>query len=62
MNDKQDCNNCIKHSVCVLGIEYNGDCERIEKAIRSMATIVSIKCKEFYPKQTPLMRSIQDEG
>ena len=61
MNDKQDCNNCIKYSVCVLRIEYNEDCERIDKAIRSIATEVSIKCKEFYPKQTTLMRGIKDE-
>jgi len=56
MNDKQDCNNCIKETVCVLRIDYQQDCERIDKAMRSIATEVSIRCKEFYSKQTTLMR------
>lgn len=53
---QQNCKDCIKETVCVLRIDYQGDCERIDKAIRSIATEVSIKCKEFYPKQTTLMR------
>ena len=60
MNTSQKCNCCIKESVCKYKVEYEVDCERLKQAIIGETTEISIKCKEFTPKQTTLYRELQN--
>lgn len=61
MNTSQKCNCCIKESVCKYKVEYKLDIEQLKQSIHGGTTEISIKCREFSPQQTTLIRGIKDE-
>lgn len=60
MNTSQKCNCCIKESVCKFATEYKCDCERLKQSIYGSTTEISIKCREFSPQNTTLIRGIKN--
>lgn len=58
MNTSQKCNCCIKESVCKYKVEYEQDCENLKQSIIGRTTEISIKCKEFSPKQSTFIREV----
>lgn len=51
MNTSYKCNCCAKESVCKYCVEYQQDCENLKNTIICRATELTIKCKEFIPKE-----------
>ena len=47
MNTSQECNCCIKESVCKYKVEYEHDRENLKNTIVGRTTEIAIKCKEF---------------
>lgn len=51
MNTSYKCNCCAKESVCKYCVEYQQDCEKLKNEIIGRTTELTIKCKEFMPKE-----------
>lgn len=51
MNTSYKCNCCAKESVCKYCVEYQQDCENLKNTIICRTTELTIKCKEFIPKE-----------
>lgn len=51
MNTSYKCNCCVKESVCKYCVEYQQDCENLKNTIICRTTELTIKCKEFMPKE-----------
>lgn len=54
VNTKQNCNCCVKESVCKYKVEYENDCAAITGGIVGATTEVRIVCKEFATKDSIL--------
>ena len=51
MNTSYKCNYCAKESVCKYCVEHQQACEKLKNAIIGRTTELTIKCKEFMPKE-----------
>lgn len=61
MNISQKCSCCIKENVCKYSVDYQFDCSSLKNNIKGSTTELSIKCSEFYPKQTTNIRGVENE-
>lgn len=56
MNTSYKCNCCAKESVCKYCVEYQQDCEKLKKEVIGRTTELTIKCKEFMPKEQVMIK------
>lgn len=50
------CDSCCKENVCKYISSYTQDCNQIETMALNSTTVIDIKCSEFMPKKTVLIR------